>query len=1195
MQKAMINFADSGRKNGLLLIDSPTASGKTFSAANFICHEYLRDPKQKIFYLTTLKANIQGFKEEVAKAFKEAGIKETIEDISLTLYSNFDCIINAFKNPNFETMIKGEEYKKFTNSQEYHALSKQVRTYFSVLSKQSYSADDLNLLEQFRKNVEDAENSFRKFLCNQIQELGSTPNARYNAIKRLYPALRILYPAIDTIKRSIFFMTIDKFYLGNNTIIEPPYKFISKDIIKNAIVIIDEIDSCKTSLLHQQIRESDRYKVDPVGLVKTIGAQLNVIKFRKSMLAMPSTSSEQEGKRKLTSKKCLDDIKHFVAETYKANRLEYATKLDESYQDKGAPFVFKDDGIFTINDGKGKEIYVDPDSTDNCNFIRSGKTVPEGKIPLMRYLLSVNNCVSSFVREVAVIANNYMDSQNEKRNDGTRERLDIASATSSVLSAFELSDNQIDSLSYAVASAAFDNKTGGKKGDLLYFDFYQEGFTFFGFKDELANDLKTKINLVQLKETPEYFLYRLASQSRVIGLSATCLIDSPISNFDLDYIASNLGDDYCSLTQEDRKRITDNFINNRQKDNKSPIRVFKCETGDNKFDSNEDIEKAAASLFKNSQLQQRLISEIFVKAMHSYPKKQLVKALLALKDFFLDPKVHSILLMRNNKLGTEEVDLYSKNTLEVFLKMVAEEHGMSDTTFTVISFNSANSKEAREKMQKAIREFDKVIVATTYPSAGVGQNLQFVCSHESDASISGEDSNDNKDTPDERDFDCIYLEKPTNIIVNIHPREQRLLETSDLLEAVYQFKAMEHAGELSRNQLMTAVKAAVRKTHFRTDGKEPKSSNYIMPGFYDKPSISKASLKVLNQAVGRICRTRIKPADGEIVIYYDEEIEKFDYSIFDGMLLNREFEELVKKLRKAPKVAPVEDYKTMKVETDCANIERHLNALFSETAVGWSVRRMSQWRDIRDFILRHPTVSEEEFSKLPPNYRHFYLSLGGDFSNRYWYQKLDANGEANAKLDSFEHLKLFYSKTSGAFEVSEDDCGLSKIARISVLNKAFADSGFATTFAPNKYIMNPIIYTNIYKGALGEVCGRKIFEESNIRLAEIEDGSKFEKYDFQVQGKEIYVDFKNWHLGTSFSEKDYLEKMEKKLDQVAGKLGIVVNLFHYDGTSIHDYGRILTISGLLNENPINGKYINKDAIKRIYKAIEADEYESDNK
>lgn len=72
---------DTTLNNGLLLIDSPTGSGKTHnvmqficdSVCKFICDKVCTDLNTKIFYITSLKKNLP--ENDLAKMFLEKGKK----------------------------------------------------------------------------------------------------------------------------------------------------------------------------------------------------------------------------------------------------------------------------------------------------------------------------------------------------------------------------------------------------------------------------------------------------------------------------------------------------------------------------------------------------------------------------------------------------------------------------------------------------------------------------------------------------------------------------------------------------------------------------------------------------------------------------------------------------------------------------------------------------------------------------------------------------------------------------------------------------------------------------------------------------------------------------------------------------------------------------------------------------------------
>jgi hypothetical protein len=106
---------------------------------------------------------------------------------------------------------------------------------------------------------------------------------------------------------------------------------------------------------------------------------------------------------------------------------------------------------------------------------------------------------------------------------------------------------------------------------------------------------------------------------------------------------------------------------------------------------------------------------------------------------------------------------------------------------------------------------------------------------------------------------------------------------------------------------------------------------------------------------------------------------------------------------------------------------------------------------------------------------------------------------------------------------------LESLLKIPYVEEYFQKRGIATTFDKNEYIMSPPLFNNIYKGALGEKVGRLLlYKILRIDLEEIEDENLFELFDFKVQGKNVYIDFKHWHESTIF---DDLEKFK----EIAGK------------------------------------------------------------
>ena len=126
--------------------------------------------------------------------------------------------------------------------------------------------------------------------------------------------------------------------------------------------------------------------------------------------------------------------------------------------------------------------------------------------------------------------------------------------------------------------------------------------------------------------------------------------------------------------------------------------------------------------------------------------------------------------------------------------------------------------------------------------------------------------------------------------------------------------------------------------------------------------------------------------------------------------------------------------------------------------------------------------------------------------------------------------------------------------QIPCVKDLFIQQGYATGFNKAKYILCPPAFTNIYKGALGEVAGKAILEEEGIFLEEISNPDLFELFDYKVPGKDIYVDFKHWSEYSSFlpRNEELQDHIMKKLKKCNGKKALIINLLAENDYAIHD-------------------------------------------
>lgn len=163
---------------------------------------------------------------------------------------------------------------------------------------------------------------------------------------------------------------------------------------------------------------------------------------------------------------------------------------------------------------------------------------------------------------------------------------------------------------------------------------------------------------------------------------------------------------------------------------------------------------------------------------------------------------------------------------------------------------------------------------------------------------------------------------------------------------------------------------------------------------------------------------------------------------------------------------------------------------------------------------------------------------------------------------------------------------MTNLIQIPAVKKIFEENGYATSFKSNDCIILPVVYQNIYKGALGEIAGRAILESNGIKLTEITDTTKFEKFDFCLANDpNVYIDFKNWSEKDKVNRNEYRNKCLNKLNKIKGKKVFVINLVA-DNFHIHRScnDRVIEISCLCMHQP-NIKLLYPLDIKDMQKVI----------
>ena len=1156
MYNVIQKFCNNTNENGLLLLDMPTGSGKTYFVLKYITDAVTKNcDDRKYFFITTLKKNLPI--EDLRRNFKNAGFPELFDEKFIFIDSNSDSAINGFKKDVIksipESIKKADEYKNFESS----------IAFIQNFHMQKNNPDAKKMLaiidEKFRTEIEP---KFRRYVQDLLFKTFATVQDRKNAIKTgsKWQWIGALYPSVFIGDKKIIFMSVDKFLSQISTIVEPSYFLYNSDIIDKAIIFIDEFDSAKDTILKNIIQNGLRDGVDCIKLFKNIYASLQTHKL-PSILTTPS-KKRQESEYKKSLQSIIEGFTEKAKAIYELYTLQFSHKTETITDENTSNFLFQDHQYLSILNGNKSYISSVSDNTKRINSIQFTESKPEDETGSIQVMLGkIRGFIAYFLGGVNILALNYQQYMAERRLPN-KEEFSHESAIRTVLAEFGLDDTYIN---YLTPQILINSRKRSKNLEESSFDlsFYQNGFRYYAFEDDYSHDTQSKIMMYSFQITPEKLMLKFCEKAKVVGISATATIPSSLGNFDIEYLKRKLQDKYAVISDEDRKRLDDDFKKTISKYGNININTKLINSSNYSQDSWLEIknDKEVSKLFYD------YIERTLPDEENSYHKERYLRISIAFKEFITKDDINSFLcvLTKHPREGDKTLD---KEVLDKILNVIVKlYHSKFDVKNHVVQLDGDDYDYKKEKIIERLSNGEKLFVISVYQTIGAGQNLQYKIPenlHKNLEKINDFEENSCKD------FDAIYLDKPTNLIV---PLDQNLIE-EDFVKYLFQIEMLQEVSELSPEDTRYLVKSA-----FRTFTKKTKVKNdaYVKnPRECDSTKL--LSTRLIIQALGRICRTNMKSKN--IYIYADSRIaEAIDSSIAEGRNLNCEFSELLKII--PSKSTDFESNVLLgEASLKSVRVNRFIKTMMPNKTINedWTDQRIEQWKKLRELVLSKPTMSKAEVDKNLTAY-NFYLRLPVKGNTIYYSEDND-----------FNNITISFAKTDATEKcVSAEAAKLTKLMQIDFLKKCFEKNGWATHFPVNDYIMTPPLFNNIYRGALGEVVGKAWFHEYvNTELKEIDDNSIFEFFDYKIPNTSIYVDLKNWHESTHFDIEKTTSAIISKAKKCNAKCIIIANIISSSYYKIKDTVskegiRLILIPALLLEDQDNIPSF--DAMNKIRRCI----------
>ncbi len=868
MYNIIKRYVENENQNGLLLIDMPTGSGKTYSAVEFIYDSCMSpdNKDRKYIFVTTLKKNLPY--EDFRKRFVESGHEELFQEKILLIDSNMDSVVDGWCQE-VERAIPAEikrcdEYKDFQKDLDF--VKKQREDKSSMLRE---------FLPSIEKNLrEKTEPRFRRLVSEYLEKNYRTVEKRIYAIKKdkNWQWLGKLYPAVFTKDRQVLLMSMDKFLSRNTTIVEPSYMFCNSDIIKNAVIFIDEFDATKDTILKRIIENGLHDKVDYIELFKDIYAALHTDEF-PAVLTVPS-KERQDGKyRDQTLESVVAGIKEKADHIYSTYSLQFKHRTLGELSDAYQNYLFQDHQFHSILNANNSYITMHSDTGQKINSIGFSQKKPErAKNNIQTMLGQLRGFITYFQGAVNILAINYMQCKKEKRKEG-EDAFTMESSIRSVLALFRLNDASIDYLTTQIMMTS--HKIKGKIQPAEFdLSFYENGFRYYAFENNTEHDMQSQIMMYSFQNTPEKTLLRYCEKAKVIGISATATVSSVIGNYDIDYLKDKMQEVFIETTPEEKQGLIDTFNESQKGYQNVNIHAellgckgtYSLEAWLSVFDDKELAEAIYGKI-------QRLYGEGEDK--NDYFKKRYLRIGLAFKQFVTHEDIHSFLCVLNKHPRPKDRDLDRDVLFDIFAYIAAEKKWNGyDKRKTVVFLDGSEYEDKKTNLIERLAAGEKLFVISVYQTIGAGQNLQYpVPGALADSVVKIND----RTLKNEKDFDAIYLDKPTNLIVPLSDN----MEENEFVKYLFQMEFLQETSELSSYDTLLNIKKAFRTFmmgHRNDDG---------FANIYQKKSVMLLSTRYIIQAIGRICRTNQK--NRNIYVYADDSIaDCLDVSVVEGRTFNSE-------------------------------------------------------------------------------------------------------------------------------------------------------------------------------------------------------------------------------------------------------------------------------------------------------------------
>lgn len=1210
---------------GLHICDIATGGGKSYTIGKLTC-EYYPNEFDRIIILCVQNKLVDSMNREIDR-FINGGNSIISSGDKMVIENNPEVVIKAVNSGSFQRLLDrmfyhiGEQKQKGYRTNELQYAYNIVRKTYEGISSLVKTLDDNGKNEFLQSKIDEGEAALRKtvrrffdLFRKHLEHTKQLKQATLDAMLARFPELTEAYPQVNYRRKKVLLMTVHKAVYGIDPILYEKIRLQDMaDRNKRTLILFDESDQAAMAIRSAVIDQSIK------GLKSLKG--YNGYLHYKSLMESPESISDRyygqilgKGIKKaqtITKENWKRSFKDVIP--YKNIFLDNIEEL-ESYR-RGvffsgpalklnvAPKGDKTNSYVCYRKGD-KHLSLVHASSDDLLLSEYSVVVPLDKF--LSLVISNTTAIRSQLRKVIVES---LERSREKFKQESKDVVNNTAETQQFLG-YPTLEREIHTLfsrfeinsEYQFEQQMLEFMTNRKnlfvgddnKKKLPDYSVYSQGVQLYQEEiDELDNQHRVRLTCREISTTPEKILIDLANSNNtsIVLCSATASSWSVVSNYDIKYLKQTLGEKIHMLSKEERETFDDLVDKTYPGDHQIEIVPIEKHEYQDKRENAITLPDKYRQMFSDDAISEGLPEKWFkitnrelkksAKDIedHVFQLYRLFQFIDAYHWFVSHDDIHSMIYFQN-RTGDKDRDQIQLLSCLIDGSYKDQESSLDDEVpNNWINKRIRISKDLEDVETKILPELSqdkdaKLMLITAYGSFKAGTNLQYEIPEGLDY-IAG-DNWANKGDKLKKDWDAVYVQSPTAYLMMSDDGSESTYEKS-LYNAMLVLMMLYERGCLSKNEVAQWLYNAI--------------SNNFMFGEKRNPGIIKDksawAQTTIEQAVGRLCRTRNKPRITYIL--YDKSMDSFFDTANMEKSLTKEFRILANYIIEHRSATSVELNPDEIIRNNNANEAQSLLDRMRQIALRYTPHNdddeefdvdIEDKNDVPYNVLvsqqmnqsyKHTIITKpviESLDELDDNDKQLTF-----ISKCYGLWNQDSKGCYSFSCDKEHRNRICVTGCGKSFTISPSSVRLDVLMKNPVIKAYFDKNGYATTWKVGGLMLHPQILATDYAGEIGEEAFKAILlhytncTDKNLRHLE---GKEYELADFVVLNpdgsKKIAFDVKNMRPDADHNDKYGDMPTSKKRKIKRERLGcelITVNMLKLPSAGMDE---IREIGGIIDED-----------------------------